>query len=273
MTVLARRRLRNAGLALVFVLLAVALGAVYEAASLRGAYFTGWTLLALTLLLALYQARKSIPTLPIGDAAGWLQVHVYAGLAALFVFFDHIGWKLPSGGFETMFGAGFFLVALSGAIGHALNRILPPRLRRRGEEVLYERIPAHRARLQADAEKMVRDCAADTASTMIQDFYLQKVARFMAEPRSFRAHLFGGKSEAAALLAEMDGCERYLGAKDKEYLADLRYYVERKDDLDFHHALQGVLKRWTFVHVPLVYAVLIGLFLHLVIVYAFSGGI
>ena len=46
---------------------------------------------------------------------------------------------------------------------------------------------------------------------------------------------------------------------------------ETKDQLDFHQAMQGLLKGWLFVHIPLTYALLLFALVHLVLVYAFSG--
>ena len=71
----------------------------------------------------------------------------------------------------------------------------------------------------------------------------------------------------------MDSLERYLNADDRERLAELRYLVERKDELDFAYALQGAMKFWLFIHVPLTGALLIGMLVHTVLVHAFSGGL
>jgi hypothetical protein len=49
--------------------------------------------------------------------------------------------------------------------------------------------------------------------------------------------------------------------------------VRQKDGLDYHHALQLTLKLWLFVHIPLTYSLLIFSLVHLVLVYAFAGGV
>ncbi len=51
----------------------------------------------------------------------------------------------------------------------------------------------------------------------------------------------------------------------------LKGLVEAKDDLDYQRALQGALKFWLFVHVPLTYGLLIFAAFHILVVYSFSG--
>lgn len=273
MTAFAKRRVRNASIAVVLVLAATAFGAMYETAVNQNGFLTGWILLILVLGLALYNVRKRVTTLPIGAAAGWVQVHVYAGLIALFVFFLHIEWRLPDGWFEGLFAVVFLLVALSGVVGTVMNRLLPRRLTRRGEEIMFERIEGYMCQLRDEAESIVLECCADTGSTVVRAFYFERLAPFLAGPRNRFGHLFASNSELFTLLNEMQSLERYLGPKDREYLDNLRVITQRKDDLDFHYALQGALKLWLFVHVPLTVALLIGLALHVVLVYAFSGGL
>ena len=48
--------------------------------------------------------------------------------------------------------------------------------------------------------------------------------------------------------------------------------IQAKDSLDYHRAMQGLLKGWLFVHIPLTYAMLVFIFVHVVLVHAFRGG-
>jgi len=48
--------------------------------------------------------------------------------------------------------------------------------------------------------------------------------------------------------------------------------VRQKDGLDYHYALQLVLKGWLFTHIPLTYSLLLLTLVHVVLVFAFSGG-
>ena len=64
-----------------------------------------------------------------------------------------------------------------------------------------------------------------------------------------------------------------MSETERGYANQLRELVIRKDDLDFHFWLQATLKGWLFVHVPLSYCLLILSLLHVVLVYAFGGGL
>ena len=71
----------------------------------------------------------------------------------------------------------------------------------------------------------------------------------------------------------MDNLSRYLNAEEREFHDRLRELVCKKDELDFHYALQLMLKVWLFVHVPLTYSLLIAAGVHMVLVHAFGGGL
>ena len=49
--------------------------------------------------------------------------------------------------------------------------------------------------------------------------------------------------------------------------------MKKKNELDYQYALQGVLKGWLFIHIPLTYGMLLLAITHLVLAYAFSGGL
>ena len=75
------------------------------------------------------------------------------------------------------------------------------------------------------------------------------------------------------LLNEIENMERYLNQREKQFAKRLRDLVNKKDELDFHYSLNLALKAWLLVHVPLTYGLLILAALHLVVVYAFGGGV
>ena len=47
--------------------------------------------------------------------------------------------------------------------------------------------------------------------------------------------------------------------------------VQRKDDLDYQYALQGALKLWLFVHIPLTYGLLVLAIFHGLAACAYGG--
>ncbi len=269
----ATRRWRNISITVVVAAILVGSHAVYDVALYDTAFLSGWLLLGLVVFLSLYSARKKITMLPIGASSTWLQVHVYAGLISVVLFVLHVGWRMPDGWFEAMFATVFVLVAGSGIIGIVLSRTIPKRLTRRGEEVIFERIPVYRAKLRDEAEAVVVQATGETKSSTIRDFYIERLASFFRGPHYVLPHLFASNRALFARLAEIDNVRRYLNAQEGEFVDELRWLVTKKDDLDFHYALQGALKAWLFIHVPLTFSLLVMAAVHLVLAYAFSGGI
>lgn len=272
MTTFASRRIRN------IILFAIALAVIAFATAVDrvtvtlDGFFTGWILFGLFVFLAGLNIRAKLSMLPIGNASTWTQLHIYAGLMTVFVFLMHIDWSIPNGIFEWTVAGVFTLTVLSGIIGLFLSRIVPRQLTRRGEEVMFERIPSFRAKLREEAEAVILRAAEAGGGNSIRAFYLEKLAEFFAGPRNFMAHMTGSTKPIFTLKNEMESLERYLGPTDRAHLDELRALVIRKDDLDFHHAQQLVLKTWTFVHVPMTWALLIVMLLHMTMAYAFSGG-
>ena len=81
----------------------IALGVYSRLADLeleRSEFITGYTLFALMILLALFNARKKLAMVPLVRSAYWLAIHVVGGVAAVVLFFIHTGSIWPTGGYE-----------------------------------------------------------------------------------------------------------------------------------------------------------------------------
>ena len=267
-----RRRFNIALTVLVGVVLVLAF-AVYDASLYQGAFLTGWVLLAVMAFLALFNVRKKITMLPLGSASAWMQLHIYAGWLVIVIFGEHVGWSVPTGWLEVTLAALFVLVAGSGVVGIGLAKFLPPRLTRRGEEVIFQRIPAFIAELRGEAEDLVLEAANETQSSTITDFYMNHLSSFFDGPQNRLRHLIDSRRARFKLMNEIDNLQRYLNSQEREYTERLRDLVNKKDELDFHYALNLALKAWLLVHVPATYSLFILVALHVVVVYAFSGGV
>jgi hypothetical protein len=271
MTGLVARRARNAslllGLSVAFL--------VWHARQLEPMAapqrFTGWTLLGLVAFLAIYNARKKVAVVPLGSSAAWLQWHIYAGLFAVLVFFLHTGLQLPTGIFETVLSALFLLVAISGIGGLYVSRRTPARLARRGEEVIYERIPRLIHGLGEQAKALALESVATTRSRAIADFYATRLSAWFCGPQDAWQHIVGRDDAARRRAHAMDEFRTCLGADERPIFDELAALVARKGDLDFHRANQGLLKYWFFVHVPVTHALLLFVVVHVVLIYAFGG--
>lgn len=250
----------------------VAMNTAYGLSLREAQFLSGWLLLAAVVFLALYNVRKKLRMLPLGSNTAWLGAHLFVGWLSILLFGLHIEWRLPNGWLESALALVYVLVAASGVLGLILSRTLAKRLTPRGEEVIFERIPEFRAKLQAQARELALDAARETDSSTISDWYLAHLADFFAGHRHFRHHLVASNRPLFGLLRQLDEMGRYLNETEKELAAPLRELVIKKYNLDFHYALQGTLKAWLFVHVPFSYALLILAVPHMVLAYAFSGG-
>ena len=74
------------------------------------------------------------------------------------------------------------------------------------------------------------------------------------------------------ILNRIKELNRYLNDQEKLVLEQIAALVRQKDGLDYHYSLQLVLKTWLFVHIPLTYSLLLFTLVHIVLVFAFSGG-
>jgi hypothetical protein len=233
--------------------------------------YTGALLLALVLALALFNARKKLPFLPLVSAATWLQIHIYAGWFCLFVFLLHIRFRIPNGAFEITLALVFCVVILSGVFGLYISRELPPRMARSGEPLLSERIPSFRLRIQSAVEDLVRQAERETASSTLADFYVEYLRKFFVHRPSPLAALVSTDRRTHALLNETKGLDRYLGEREKAITAEIRDWIETKQNLDFQDASQRLLRLWLFIHIPFTYSLILLGIVHGIVATLYGG--
>jgi hypothetical protein len=235
-------------------------------------YLTGWGLLLLVVYLTAYNARKKLAFLPLASSRAWMRVHSWVGMLAGLVFLLHVRLRLPAGPFEAALAALFVAVTLSGIAGWWLSRALPKLLTSAGGEVPYERIPVIRRALQERAEALVLAAIPAAGATTLADFYAARLSGFFRGPANFGPHIFGSSRTVNSLLADLGQVQRYLSDAERRSAAELAALLREKDALDLHRSTQLVLKGWLFVHIPLTYGMLVFIAVHVVLVYAYSGG-
>ncbi len=238
----------------------------------RLVYLTGWGLLGLILLLTFYNVRKKLSFFPFLTSRLWLQVHLYLGLFTALVFLLHLRWRAPAGWFEGILAGLFVGVTVSGIVGWWLSRVLPHRLTTHGGEVPYERIPVLRRALREKAEGLVLGGIPSAKATILADFYALQLSQFFAGPANRAAHLVGSRRPLNLQLAALAEVGRFFKPEEQKTAGRLAELIRQKDALDYHLALQSVLKGWLFIHIPLTFGLLVFSFVHVVLVYAFSGG-
>ena len=233
---------------------------------------TGWTLFGLMVFLATYNVRKKLTFLPIGNSNTWLQLHIYAGLLTGVLFLFHINFKVPHGQLEVTMAIMYVLVFLSGIIGLIITRLFPKRLSSKNEEYIYERIPLYRKIIRERAETLALDSVTDTNSSMIAEFYRDELASFLSQPKNLFQHFWESRRPLLKILRKVDNFSRYMDDKEKGYVTEMRELIIQKYDLDYSLCLQGCLKYWLFIHIPFTYSLMIFTVLHVILVYAFTGG-
>lgn len=236
------------------------------------AYLSGWALFILMVFLTAYNGRKKLPFIPLISSRIWLQVHIYAGLFTGFLFLFHLEWTWPLEVFERVLALLFVTVTASGIAGWWLSRVLPLRLTIAGGDVPFDRIPEVLRSLRLRAERVALQAIPTARATTLADFYTERLADFFAAPANFTAHLRGSRRPLNQRLNLIGEVRRFLNAEENASLDQLADLVRQKDAVDHQRSLQLVLKGWLFVHIPLTYALLLASVVHVVLVYAFSGG-
>src|SRR5688572_12513451 len=66
------------------------------------AFISGWALLPVMTLRALYSGRKKIPFVRAGRWEAWLQLHIYSGDFSGLRFAVHVNFRIPEGWFESI---------------------------------------------------------------------------------------------------------------------------------------------------------------------------
>lgn len=270
MTAFWRRRVVSLALLLLAGALLYLVERIYEISLRDGTYLTGWVLFAMTVLLALLNVRKKLSMLPLLPAALWFQAHVYVGILAFGLFFLHSNFRLPNGPFEKALWWASVLAFATGILGLLLTRLLPGRLKRHPERVVFERIPAFRSELQTEAECLALRAVGDSDDSRISDFYLKVLAPFLRKPRNLLAHLMGSRRHAWRLDAQFRAVRHSAKQDAHELLEKLQEIAEAKDVLDHQYALQLTLKAWLFLHIPVSIAALLLAITHVLLAYAFG---
>ena len=272
MTYFWRRRIRN-GLLTALVVLAFAWLFKWQRDNLqRDSFTSGYVILGCVLFLALYNFRKKMPNIPLGSSATWMQLHIYVGIGSIFIFVQHVGFRIPDGIFERTLGGLFVAVASSGVYGLYLTRTAPRKLAQLKEEVIFERIPAMRNHLAIQASDLALQSVPKTQASAIAEFYANRLHHFFVRPRSVLFHLAPSSRQRRRLMSELGHMQQYCSADEKSISEQLFSLIRQKDDLDYQYALQSKLKNWFFLHIGLTYTLIVFSLLHTVLVHAFFGG-
>lgn len=237
----------------------------------RTSFASGYLLYGFVLFLALFNLRKKLPTLPLGSASAWLQLHIYVGLLAGAVFGMHLAWRVPNGWFECLLAMSFMMTFVSGVVGLVITRRTPRLLNRVGQEVIYERTPTLRRDLAMRSRQAVLASASDSGSDVLANFYTNHLFDFFARPRPFGYFFLPASIRRKRLLGDLQQLQRYLTPAERQASDSVFAMIRSKDDLDFQQVQQLRLKLWLFMHIGLTYVLIAVATVHGAIALAFRG--
>ncbi len=244
-------------------------------------YLDGWVLAGgMGVQLYFHFARKRGGLTP-KSAMRWRKIHIFLGYLLVAAFILHSDFSLPDTAFEWALWVGFVLVALSGIFGTYLAWSLQTK-RRIDESISYDRIPALRADLaravhavvaETDPAAAVIALPAPPYDAWIADLYVSHLRDFFQGQRNFAAHLIGSQRPLKQMTDEIDNLSRYIDQQRQAKLATIKELVVEKDRLDFARVYLGLTRAWLFVHVPITYALIVLVLVHILVVYAYSAGL
>jgi hypothetical protein len=243
-------------------------------------YLNGWMLAGgMSLQLYFHVAIKTASLSP-KSATRWRKIHIFLGYVLIAAFLSHTDFSLPDTGFEWALWTAFMLVSLSGIFGTYLAWSLKAK-RRIDERVGYDRIPSrcgelarelHAVVVKTDRAAAALALPASPHDAWIKDLYTNHLRDFFQGQRNFTAHLFGSQRPLKRLTDEIDNLSAYVDQQNQEKLAAIKDLVIEKDRLDFARVYLGLTKSWLLVHVPVTYALVVLIVLHVLVAYAFSSG-
>jgi hypothetical protein len=268
---LAYRRFRHLKLALFGLVACTALYVWDDPVGGRnGGTWTGWGLGTLATLLILwllwFGVRKRSYFSSGAPLQGWLSAHVYLGISLLLLVPLHSGFEFHWN-FHNLVYALIVMVVLSGILGITLYASVPAAMtrNRRGQKIdgLFEQV--------ADLDT---ECSG--VALGLPDFYARAVDVAINETRiggSWRRQFSAldpncGTARSLAMIAEH---QQDLRDEDRANVARLVELLGRKSVLlerirrDVRY--QALLEVWLFFHVPLSFAALASVGVHIFVVF------
>jgi len=150
-----------------------------EANLVNAGFTSGWLLFASFAVLGAYGLRKKLPFLPIGRTTLWLQLHLGLGLISTYLFFEHVGYRMPSGSFESLLYVVYAVLLCSGFIGWILMRTMPGPMRSDGMELNRSRIPDELFKLREESDRCMAEIKPGELSAGLMDSYFEVIRPYL----------------------------------------------------------------------------------------------
>ena len=128
------------------------------------------------------------------------------------------------------------------------------------------------ANCETAAEQAVLESVRQSGATTLGAFYSDRLHPFFEQSRGVRYFFRPNNRLRRQLLAELTEVNRYLSEPERKTCEQLFSLIRRRDDLDYHAALQWRLKIWLFLHIGLTYPLIGVACVHGWLAHLFDGG-
>jgi hypothetical protein len=208
----------------------------------------------------LYPARRPRAR-PFLTAKNWIQAHVYLGFLAFIAVVLHAGFSWPHGAFGWWLFVLSAWTTLTGLLGVWLQKWIPSTLAEGLKvEALYERIPGLVQDLVKEADALMAD-----ASEVLERFYRKEVRTPLGKLAPSSGYLLDVRGERERALEPFRRMAGFAAAEEKVRVEDLMSIYTEKMELDAQYSLQGILRKWLWLHVPPA-----GLLMGLLVIHVFT---
>lgn len=266
-----RRRIRNTVLLVIAIVLTCYAFGIVALSLKTQQYYSGWLVAGMIVFLLTFYVKKKLSVIPLGSNANWAQWHYYCGFFLVAAFAVHVEFSIPDGYVERILAGLLALVVFVGIMGMIINRLFARRLAYLGEEIIFERIPEHTAKLRERLEQQLFESVEQSKSSTLSNYYVEHLASYFSSNRDVLSHVLGSRQPHLVRLNDLELQMRYLNQREAAFAMQLAGYLEQKNTLDNHYALQGALKYWGVLHAPIGLVLMFMVFVHIVLVYAFRG--
>jgi hypothetical protein len=231
--------------------------------------------LAFMIFAALLGARKKFPVWRVGRAQTWMRGHLWLGLLSLPLIVFHSGFRYGHG-LTAVLMTLLLIVVASGVFGAALQHNMPRIMTREVTmETIYEEIDHVRAQLREEAEEIVKQATAESATVVaagatestgtstvavlndqaapLRNFFERELKPFLESPGA-RGHALGNEAQSRSAFAQL---RTLVPPALHTTVEDLESICEEERQLSVQARLHMWLHGWVLVHVPVSLALIL----------------
>lgn len=229
--------------------------------------WSGYSLFAIILLLALFNLRKRLSQLPLlCSAYTWHQIHLIFGLVSIPLYLLHVEYWWPPFGYELLLSLSYYMAILSGLLGLLIQYYYPRRLTEVGNEMIFQRIPDAIAEIREQAMLEVEQCVQETRSETLLSLYADSLDHYFRRPRFLLPHWVGSQAAEFWIYKTIRPMHQFCSSQEMKSIQRIEQLALEKNRIDQQYAFQLVIKLWLFIHIPSVMALLVLVFWHLLLV-------